>query len=100
MTISALFATISLVLVRAGWMRVVSASCLVSATCLLFSLSTYRTLYLYAPVSFPLYTTIAVIVGNAVSLSPPLSSFLSRSTSLSLTVAVSGPEWRTDRPTH
>ena len=39
MTISALFATISLVLVRAGWMRVVSASCLVSATCLLFSLS-------------------------------------------------------------
>ena len=40
MTISALFATTSLVLVRAGWMRVVSAaSCLVSATCLLFSLS-------------------------------------------------------------
>ena len=32
MTISALFATISLVLVRAGWMRVVSASCLVSAS--------------------------------------------------------------------
>ena len=39
MTISALFATTTLVLVRAGWMRVVSASCLVSATCLLFSLS-------------------------------------------------------------